>query len=529
MPLIDIQNLLSEPDARRVYNDVKFLESLEDDEKRLVLQSIYYYDVELLAQDCFGRWTSDQATGKSIPCARFHVEMWNQDKKKEDTLYVVARDNGKTTGETKIKSLHELIYGIEKSILLIMSKGLGEAVIGDIRKELETNEKIRWIYGVLVPIDNRKESKSEKWRQRELQLLNGTQIKTITKGEPVRGFRPTKIKVDDPQEKKDVKNPIIANEFWNWIWTSVYPTLDDGGTMTVLATMISSNCFANQLKQEAAERDFKVIEYPAILDFDEKNFTGRPLWPEKWSMEALKKRYKKIGRREFLQEYQNQPFIVNGSPVFDTDLNFVIMKPIQELHGFKIFRPLQEITENGPVNLHHAFIGVDIANGGLDGDYSAVKIRNERHELLAEYKGHISQDRLAHLIDKIIPYFIDVFIIPENNIGLAFINECKNFDWFMKIYRQRKFDQITMKESDVVGFNTNAKTKILIISDLHRLFRDGNFEVSEDEKSEIDHYYYDEKGGMNAIAPFHDDLIIADALCEQGIKQGIPADLLVVI
>lgn len=527
--------LLSQIELQQILQNRTVYNSLTDDELRLVLQSVYFYDIERFAHDVCERWTRDQQTGEEVPSAPFHREMWEREKTKEDTLYIVSRDHAKTTAVSKIQTLHDLLYQTEKSILLVMSKGLGESVIGDIRKELQTNEKLRWIYGSLVPIDNRKDAKSEKWRQRELNLLNGTTLKTLTKGEPVRGLRPTKIRLDDPQEKKDVKNPIIANEFWNWVWTSVYPTLEDSGSMSVLATLISANCFANQLKQEAKDRNFRVIEYPAILNFNEKEFTGSPLWPEKWSLEALKKQYHKIGRREFLQEYQSQPFIANGSPVFDENYQYRIVEPIMELHGFKIFRPLTETVldeekgEEKTVPLYYAFIGIDIANGALSGDYSTIKIRNEKYELLAEYKGHIAQDRLAHLVNAIVPYFKEVFIVPENNIGLAFLNECRNFDWYLKIYRQQKYDQITQKQSEVLGFNTNIKTKIMIISDLDKLFREGDFEVSQEEKGEIDHYYYDERGGMNAIAPYHDDLIIADALCVQGVKMGVPGELLVVM
>ena len=51
------------------------------------------------------------------------------------------------------------------------------------------------------------------------------ELKTITKNEPVRGRRPTLVLVDDPEENKDVKNPAVAQEFYNWVFTSVYPTI----------------------------------------------------------------------------------------------------------------------------------------------------------------------------------------------------------------------------------------------------------------------------------------------------------------
>ena len=63
----------------------------------------------------------------------------------------MSRDHGKTTGVTKIEALWRVLYEYEASILIINSMGLGEKVIGDIRKELETNERINAIWGKLVP------------------------------------------------------------------------------------------------------------------------------------------------------------------------------------------------------------------------------------------------------------------------------------------------------------------------------------------------------------------------------------------
>jgi len=40
-------------------------------------------------------------------------------------------------------------------------------------------------------------------------------------------------------------------------------------------------------------------------------------------------------------------------------------------------------------------------------------------------------------------------------------------------------------------------------------------ELSETSKDELKTYYYDEKHGTNAIAPNHDDMVIAEAVCIQ--------------
>ena len=483
------------------------------------MRSIYFYDTELFAHDICERWTKDKASGEHIVSAPFHREIWEQESKKEDSLYIIARDHAKTTAGVKIRTLKEMIYGIEKTILFIMTKNLGEEVVGDIRKELETNESIKYIYGTLVPTDSRKDFKSEKWRQRELNLTNKVTLKTITKGESVRGMRPTKIRVDDPEEKKDVKNPKMAEEFWHWFFTSVYPTLDDKGSVSVFGTVLSSNCFVNKLKQQAVEKSFKLIEYPAILNFNEQEFTGTPLWPEKWSMSALHDRYKKIGAKAFLQEYMNIPFILNGSPVFNPDYKFKVVEPIK-IEG--------EVSYYAELTGKAGFIGLDLAIGGSDGDYSTITCRGIQGELLAQYRGHITQDRLANILNSIIIKLKEVKIVPENNMGLAFLMECKKYDWYRSIYRQKTFDKITNQASEVLGWHTNAKTKPLMINDLDVRFRE-EFEVSQEELEEIQHYYYDERGGMNAMAPYHDDLVISDALSIQAIKSGISSPMLLII
>lgn len=48
----------------------------------------------------------------------------------------------------------------------------------------------------------------------------------------------------------------------------------------------------------------------------------------------------------------------------------------------------------------------------------------------------------------------------------------------------------------------------------------GAFEVPEDEYEELSYFYYNEQGGMEAISPYHDDTVISDALCIQGIVRG---------
>lgn len=499
---------------------------------KLIKRSFYFYDKAAFAWEICVRWTTDEKTGTRYRSPEFHKEIWADTL--ADLLLIVPRAHAKTTAKCKIDVLHSLLFAYEPHTLILSSESLGEETIGDIRVELETNAKIKAIWGNLVPKSDKRDFKVKKWRQKHLQLTNDMEVETIPKGGSVRGKRPTKIIVDDPQEDKDVKNPRIALEYWNWFWTSVYNLLMDGGKVCVLGTIISDNCFVNMLKQEADARGFKVIQYPAIIDFDEKTFTGRPLWPERWSMVALKARYEKIGREAFMQEYMHVPMVKNGSPVFSPEYQYKVLEPIRVEHDVHIYRELVEKTTDDKGNitikpLFDGFIGIDLSFGRIGGDYTAITCRDVEGKLLASYRGYVAQDLACLKVDQMVKMLKSVKIIPENNNALAFLQACRAFIWYSNIYRKKILDKITNKESEVLGWSTNAKTKPMLINDFDQRLRSGEWEVFEELKQEILHYYYDEQGGTNAISPYHDDTVIADALCVQGIKAGVAGPKLLVL
>lgn len=520
--------IIPQDKALKWFNDREKWDTLELPYKIVVLRSLCFWDIGFFSQKITQKWTTGKKTGQRFGTPEFHREMWGYTLKEDDSVTIVPRGFAKTTAVSRIEALWLLLFEIEPSILLISSKGLGEEVIGDIKRELEENEFIRLIWGELVPADNRKDDKTRKWRQTELQLLTGVEMKTLTKGQSVRGRRPTLVIIDDPEENKDVKNPRIADEFFNWVFTALYNALDDGGKMIVLGTILSENCFVNRLKNEADSRNFAVIEYPAIIDFDYEEWknskdwdkatkNARSLWPEKWTLEKLRVKLQKVTEKPFFQEFMNVPFVVNSTPVFTNALCEVV-EPIRVEGNWNIYKEKEGID---------LFLGIDIANGSSGGDYSVVVVRDSQMELVAQFRGKVAQDVLAIEVDRFLEGTKDCFIVPENNIGLAFINAAKQYDWAMKMYKKKVYDSVTMKESDVIGWNTNAKTKILMITEYHKILREG-LQVSPEINMEISKYYYDDKGGMNAIAPYHDDTVIADALCLQAVKSGVSAPMLAV-
>jgi hypothetical protein len=128
---------------------------------------------------------------------------------------------------------------------------------------------------------------------------------------------------------------------------------------------------------------------------------------------------------------------------------------------------------------------------------------------------------MAALLDSIIVQFKSIYLIPENNNASAFIIATKQYSWRSYMYKQKVMDKVVMKDQDKYGFNTNASTKPILIMDFRKFIRTNKaFEVPEDEYEELCYFYYNEQGGMEAISPYHDDTVMSDALCIQGIVRG---------
>jgi hypothetical protein len=105
-------------------------------------------------------------------------------------------------------------------------------------------------------------------------------------------------------------------------------------------------------------------------------------------------------------------------------------------------------------------------------------------------------------------------IVPENNIWRLFIKECQAYHWSWRIHHEIRTDMTVQetRETNKYWFKTTKPSKDFII----RLFRWAIFreeiQVSEEIKSEIDTYQYDNNNRPNAIAPNHDDILMASMI-----------------
>jgi hypothetical protein len=97
---------------------------------------------------------------------------------------------------------------------------------------------------------------------------------------------------------------------------------------------------------------------------------------------------------------------------------------------------------------------------------------NYEGKLVLTYQAKVAPDILADVMEYIVSLGYRGKIIPENNsIGISLIDKLKAGDCQEYLHFERDIDSITQRPKKKYGFNTNGKSKALIIGKLEEKIR----------------------------------------------------------
>jgi hypothetical protein len=116
--------------------------------------------------------------------------------------------------------------------------------------------------------------------------------------------------------------------------------------------------------------------------------------------------------------------------------------------------------------------------------------------------------------------------IEVNNTGLVTITEARNYDngkgyvWYNYIYQKEIYDEKSQKTTKKVGRETTGKTRPLMFEDYKKWIINEQVldEIDERIEKEMKTLIYNDNGKEEALKPYHDDIIIADAISCQMTK-----------
>ena len=114
--------------------------------------------------------------------------------------------------------------------------------------------------------------------------------------------------IDDPHSEQEAAlaevNPEIYDKVYEWYTSGPRQRLQPGGAIVIVMTRWSKRDLTGQVLKAEAQRGgegWEVIEFPAILP------SGKPLWPEFWSLTELAALKEELPNSKWMAQYQQNP------------------------------------------------------------------------------------------------------------------------------------------------------------------------------------------------------------------------------
>jgi len=125
--------------------------------------------------------------------------------------------------------------------------------------------------------------------------------------------------IDDPHSEQEAamaaSNPEVYDKVYEWYTSGPRQRLQPGGAIVIVMTRWAQRDLTGQVIKAAAQRggeEWEVIEFPAIMP------SGKPLWPEFWSLEELSALQEELPNSKWQAQYQQNP-VGNESAIVKRD------------------------------------------------------------------------------------------------------------------------------------------------------------------------------------------------------------------
>lgn len=228
-------------------------------------------------------------------------------------------------------------------------------------------------------------------------------------------------------------------------------------------------------------------------------------------------------------------FLTTGSTVFDnkridTCIKGLLEDKVTHIAKDKIVGLPTMLQSHYPKSLkiwstprigERYYIGCDVSEG-LGRDYSTAIVLDSNGKQVAQFKNNkLKPYQMSDIYNALGRYYNKAKLTVEKASGghsviERLFLECK----YMNMTKYMTYDERNRQIWNR-GFDTNNKTKSIIINDMREWFEKGLIQIlSKELLEEMKVYVSNENGSMGAISGSHDDLIMATALAIVGLKSS---------
>lgn len=262
---------------------------------------------------------------------QFHRELWELCCSDARLVAVAApRAHAKSTAVSLAYLLATVLFRQHQFVLLLSdTEGQAKDFLGDIKKELQSNEDIITLFQI-------KDMVKDTETDIIVRFDDGYMFRIVAKGseQKVRGLkwnhkRPDLIIGDDLENDEIVMNPERREKFRNWMMKALLPCLAPHGKVRIVGTILHLDSFLSRIcpidGQKYSKKEglkfvntnprsmWKSVVYMAHEGSNPNEITskGDILWPSRFSKEYFVEKYQEavdIGLPEaYAQEQLNRP------------------------------------------------------------------------------------------------------------------------------------------------------------------------------------------------------------------------------
>jgi len=231
---------------------------------------------------------TNEKTGAQLRNAAHHVE-WHQFLDEEPRAVLFAPvEHAKTTHIAVGRILFRLGKNSGDRLAVISNTSAQAAkILNSIKLNIEENPKVREVFPFLVPSSR----PGDPWTSTAITVARSTiakdpSVQALGVGGPLVGSRLDGAVLDDVLDIENTRTFEQMNKLVEWSETTLLTRLTDGAWLHVIGTPWNPKDLLHEL---ASRPGFRSRKYSAVENPTDSSDLWRPIWPEQFSRERLRK------------------------------------------------------------------------------------------------------------------------------------------------------------------------------------------------------------------------------------------------
>lgn len=191
--------------------------------------------------------------------------------------------------------------GARLAVISLTQERHADKIVGQIRRHIETNPRVRKVFPELRQSDDL----HDPWGQSRLVVARDTNAKDPSVQGlgiygPINGSRLDGIVLDDVLNFENTRTAEQISKLVDWLDSEVFTRVTDGGWIHWIGTPWTP---LDPMHVVAKRSGWASKRYSAVLNPDDPMDQWRPMWPEQFSLNRLKKIYAGTTPLNFARKY----------------------------------------------------------------------------------------------------------------------------------------------------------------------------------------------------------------------------------